>query len=248
MFGLGQRFPFAGVRSRRRTHHGVEHRNRRPTNASDGLDRPHGLLLQDGKAIVSEAGRLTSYTVSSQGMFVEQQVLVSDVPVGNHQTNSVSAMPNGTLIWHSGSTCNVCDEDDQRNAALLWVNATSGEHGVLASGVRNSTARGSTGTGIFSPTTAGTGRETASRGSPHNFMIEGAAYGGWPDDEPETPVPEGTRTRRHVDPAHLDERIGRSPLHSPSRGSPRRKVHDVRHGVRIVEHPCFLKGQGNSAH
>ena len=33
-------------------------------------------------------------------------------------------MPNGTLIWHSGSTCNVCDEDDRRNAALLWVNAT----------------------------------------------------------------------------------------------------------------------------
>ena len=184
----------------------------------DGLDRPHGLLLQDGKAIVSEAGRLTSYTVSSQGMFVEQQVLVSGVPVGNHQTNSVSAMPNGTLIWHSGSTCNVCDEDDRRNAALLWVNATSGEHGVLASGVRNSfDGAWVDGHGYFF-TDNGRDWEGDHPREELNFMIEGAAYG-WPDDEPETPVPEGTEApvgtwTPHTSMNGLDVR----PLHSPLPG------------------------------
>ena len=184
----------------------------------DGLDRPHGLLLQDGKAIVSEAGRLTSYAVSSQGMFVEQQVLVNGVPVGNHQTNSVSAMPNGTLIWHSGSTCNVCDEDDRRNAALLWVNATSGEHGVLASGVRNSfDGAWVDGHGYFF-TDNGRDWEGDHPREELNFMIEGAAYG-WPDDEPETPVPEGTEApvgtwTPHTSMNGLDVR----PLHSPLPG------------------------------
>jgi len=103
-----------------------------------GLDRPHGLALTSTHAYVSEAGKLTSYNFSDRGLLVDPTVLVESIPVGNHQTNAVSIMPNGTLLWHSGSTCNICDEADQRNAALLWVNATTGEHGVYASGVRNS--------------------------------------------------------------------------------------------------------------
>ena len=96
----------------------------------DGLDRPHGLVLLNNTAVVSEAGKLTSYTVDMNGMFIEGRVLVDGIPVGNHQTNTVDVMPNGTLLWHSGSTCNVCNEADERNAALLWVNATTGEHGL----------------------------------------------------------------------------------------------------------------------
>ena len=68
-------------------------------------------------------------------------------------------------------------------------------------------------------------------------MIEGAAYG-WPDDEPETPVPEGTEAPVGTWTPHtLDERIGRSPASfSPPGALPVGRVHDVRHGVRIVEH------------
>ena len=34
----------------------------------------------------------------------EQVVLIDDIPIGNHQTNAINVLPNGTLIWHSGST------------------------------------------------------------------------------------------------------------------------------------------------
>ena len=61
----------------------------------DGLDRPHGLLLHEGQAIVSEAGRLSSFSISEAGFFESQNVLVSGIPVGNHQTNTVDVMPNG---------------------------------------------------------------------------------------------------------------------------------------------------------
>ena len=157
-----------------------------------GLDRPHGLVLSDGHAYVSEAGRLTAYNVSVDGMFVEGRVLVEGVPVGNHQTNTVDMMPNGTLLWHSGSTCNVCDESDARNAALLWVNASTGEHGVLVNGVRNSfDGVWVDGHGYFF---TDNGRDWDGDHPPEelNFMIPGENYG-WPEDEPETPVPPGTQ-------------------------------------------------------
>jgi len=184
----------------------------------DGLDRPHGLLLYDERAIVSEAGRLSSYAISQEGLFENQSVLVSGIPVGNHQTNTVDVMPNGTLIWHSGSTCNVCEENDPRNAALLWVNATTGDHGVLASGVRNSfDGAWVDGHGYFF-TDNGRDWEGDHPQEELNFMIEGAAYG-WPNDEPDTPIPEGTMApvgqwTPHTSMNGLDIR----PIHSPLPG------------------------------
>lgn len=100
----------------------------------DGLYYPHGLALLEDGYVISEMGKLTRYNSS----FSNPQVLVEGIPDGSHQTNAVNLLPNGTLIWHSGSTCNHCEEKDDRNGALLWVNATTGDHGILATGVRNS--------------------------------------------------------------------------------------------------------------
>ena len=58
-------------------------------------------------------------------------MLVDNVPYGNHQPNAVNSLENGTLLWHVGSTCNVCDEVDERNAAILWVDPQTGDHGDL---------------------------------------------------------------------------------------------------------------------
>ncbi len=124
-------------------------------------------------------------------MFVNATVLVDGVPTGNHQSNAVDMMPNGTLVWHSGSTCNICQESDERNGALLWVNATTGEHGVLASGVRNSFDGVWVGGHGYFFTDNGRDWEGDHPYEELNFLKEGAAYG-WPDDDPEHPVPEGT--------------------------------------------------------
>ena len=113
------------------------------------------------------------------------------MPTGNHQTNAVNILPNGTLVWHSGSTCNICVEDDQRNGALLWVNASTGEHGVLASGVRNSFD------GVWVPnigyvfTDNGRDWEGDHPDEELNLLLEGGDYG-WPDDDPSNPVPAGS--------------------------------------------------------
>jgi len=163
-----------------------------PEPLLESLNRPHDVALLDDALIVSEAGKLTLYELDEDGTWSgNSTVLVEGVPEGNHQTNAVNVLPNGTLVWHSGSTCNVCEEADERNAALLWVNASTGEHGVLASGVRNSfDGVWVEGIGyLFSDN----GRDWEGDHPPEevNLLVEGADYG-WPNDAPETPVPEGT--------------------------------------------------------
>ena len=174
-----------------------------PVELLTGLDRPHGALTwtdpDNGseRLFVTEAGKLTAWDLEadtdpgSWGLGVGD-VLVSGIPSGNHQTNAVMAGINGSLLWHSGSTCNVCSEEDVRNAALLEVDPWTGEHSVVASGVRNSyDGTWMDGVGyLFTDN----GRDWDGDDYPQeelNLWVAGAAYG-WPEDSPDNPSPEGT--------------------------------------------------------
>ena len=166
--------------------------NMNRTTLITGLDRPHDIAIANTTLFVSEAGQLTRFDHNGDlGEITNRTQLVSGVPTGNHQTNAVNILPNGTLVWHSGSTCNVCIEDDERNGALLWVNASTGEHGVLASGVRNSFD------GVWVPnigyvfTDNGRDWEGDHPDEELNLLTEGGDYG-WPNDDPSNPVPAGS--------------------------------------------------------
>ena len=158
----------------------------------DDLDRPHDVAITDSHLFVSEAGKLSRYIHDGQlGEIGNKTTLISNVPTGNHQTNAVNILPNGTLVWHSGSTCNICVEDDPRNGALLWVNGSTGEHGILASGVRNS-FDGTWVAGIgYVFTDNGRDWEGDHPDEELNLLSEGGDYG-WPDDDPSNPVPAGS--------------------------------------------------------
>ena len=158
----------------------------------DDLDRPHDVAITDSHLFVSEAGKLSRYVHDGQlGEIGNKTTLISNVPTGNHQTNAVNILPNGTLVWHSGSTCNICVEDDPRNGALLWVNGSTGEHGILASGVRNS-YDGTWVAGIgYVFTDNGRDWEGDHPDEELNLLSEGGDYG-WPDDDPSNPVPAGS--------------------------------------------------------
>ena len=166
--------------------------NMNRTTLITDLDRPHDIAIANTTLFVSEAGQLTRFDHNGDlGEIMNRTQLVSGVPTGNHQTNAVNILPNGTLVWHSGSTCNVCIEDDERNGALLWVNASTGEHGVLASGVRNSFD------GVWVPnigyvfTDNGRDWEGDHPDEELNLLTEGGDYG-WPNDDPSNPVPAGS--------------------------------------------------------
>ena len=166
--------------------------NMNKTVLVDGLDRPHDVAITDSNLFVSQAGKLSRYVHDGKlGEIGQKTTLISNVPTGNHQTNAVNILPNGTLVWHSGSTCNICVEDDPRNGALLWVNGTTGEHGILASGVRNS-FDGAWVAGIgYVFTDNGRDWEGDHPDEELNLLSEGGNYG-WPDDDPSNPVPAGS--------------------------------------------------------
>ena len=181
-----------------------------------GLDNPHGVNFDGHNLYVSQAGKLSKYNVSDDWQLNNSIVLIDGIPVGNHQTNAINELPNGTLIWHSGSTCNVCDEKDHRNGALLWVNGTTGEHGVIASGVRNSFD------GVWVDSMGylftDNGRDWDGDHPPEevNLLMPGENYG-WPDDEPDDPVPAGTigpvaKWTPHTSVNGIDVRPENSPL------------------------------------
>ena len=155
----------------------------------DGLNHPHGLHITQDYIVVSQQGELERWNRVGWD-FTNKTTLVDNVPTGNHQPNAVNALENGTLLWHVGSTCNVCEEADERNAAILWVDIETSEHGIYVSGARNSFDGVLTPAGYF---WTDNGRDWNGDHPPEeiNILIEGANYG-WPNDEPETPVPEGT--------------------------------------------------------
>ena len=157
-----------------------------------GLNKPHDIAIIESNVFVSEAGELSRYDHDGQlGEISNRTTIVSGIPTGNHQTNAVNVLPNGTLVWHSGSTCNICQEEDSRNGALLWVNGTTGAHGILASGVRNSFD------GVWVPeigyvfTDNGRDWEGDHPDEELNLLVDNGNYG-WPDDAPSTPIPEGS--------------------------------------------------------
>jgi len=172
-----------------------------PNTIISDLNSPHGVLTwQDPNSgqwrlFVSERGQLSAWNISGNDPLSwtlgPKQILITGIPAGNHQTNAVMDGGNGTLLWHSGSTCNICEEDDERNAALLWVDAWTGEHGQAATGVRNSfDGTWVEGMGyLFTDN----GRDWDGDHPPEeiNLLSVGSAYG-WPDDDPDHPVPQGT--------------------------------------------------------
>jgi glucose/arabinose dehydrogenase len=163
-----------------------------------GFQQPQGVLYDNttNRLFVSDRGRLTRFDLNgsspAEWQAENRTVLIEGVPAGNHQTNAINMASNGSLIWHSGSTCNVCDESDIRNAALLSVDPENGTHHVIATGVRNSFD------GVLIPglgyVFTDNGRDWEGESSPYEELnlLEIDGFYGWPEDTPETPIPNGS--------------------------------------------------------
>jgi len=107
----------------------------------EGLNRPHGLELHDGWLYVGETDAVARIRFDAEAGEVQGELerIVTGLPSeGNHWTRTVRIGPDGWLYVSVGSSCNVCEEEDERRAAMLRFQPDGSEGEVFATGLRNS--------------------------------------------------------------------------------------------------------------
>ena len=65
-----------------------------------------------------------------------REVVVDGLPTGGHSTKTVEVLPDGDLLLSIGSSCDVCEEEDGRRAAMQRGQA-GGDDRVSMRGLRN---------------------------------------------------------------------------------------------------------------
>lgn len=105
----------------------------------DGLSRPHGIAVQHGGITIAENDAVVSYDYLGMDRGVANRKKLADLPSGGgHGTRSLLLDINeidSKLLVSVGSSCNVCNEDDKRRAAVHRVTKEGLE--PFATGLRN---------------------------------------------------------------------------------------------------------------
>ncbi|WP_420643842.1 DUF7133 domain-containing protein [Candidatus Leptofilum sp.] len=149
-----------------------------------GFSTPLGITLRPNSndVYVSSTGQITLLRDENRDDVADvRETLVSGLPTGLHQNDNLKFGADGWLYMGIGSTCDVCDEADDRSATIMRFNVDSGESEIIAIGLRNPYDL------AFHPATGDlfatdNGRDDLGLGSPFeelNHIVVGGNYG-WP--------------------------------------------------------------------
>lgn len=109
----------------------------------DGLNRPHGLARSGEWVYIAEENRVLRVRTNAEGNALPETVEhITDLPTGEHFTRTIHIFKNPKgeekLYITVGSSCNVCQENDPRRAAMTECDLLGKECRVFARGLRNS--------------------------------------------------------------------------------------------------------------
>ena len=108
----------------------------KPRVLAGGFKTPLGLLWSGSTLFVSGQGSVQRLTVSGRRV-VSRKTIVSRLPFGRHQQDTVVRGPDGRLYLGSGTTCDVCREKDRRSGAILSFKPDGSGLRIVATGLRN---------------------------------------------------------------------------------------------------------------
>ncbi len=108
---------------------------------ADGMNAPSSIAFyQDGSLYVGETGQIVRLSQpDAQGVFQQRDVIIPGLPTsGSHSTRTVLFSPDWKTLYVSiGSSCNVCNESDERRAAIMRFNPDGSGGEIYARGLRN---------------------------------------------------------------------------------------------------------------
>ncbi len=108
----------------------------KPRVLARGFPTPLGLAWSGNVLFVSAQGSLHRLVVRGKRV-VSRRAIVTRLPFGRHQQDTVAVGPDGRLYLGSGSTCDACREKNRRSAAILSVEPDGTDLRVEARGLRN---------------------------------------------------------------------------------------------------------------
>lgn len=148
---------------------------------ASGLNQPHGLAFQGGYLYVANTNGVVRFAYKDgdkKATGAAQKVV--DLPGGGgHWTRTVTFGPDGKMYLATGSTCNVCEESDERRAAI-WVYDADGKNGKpFATGLRNSVGQAWFNGKLYA---TNNGRDNLGDDLPPEgfYQVEAGGFYGWP--------------------------------------------------------------------
>lgn len=111
---------------------------------ADGLNNPHNLVYHKDAWYVAVTEGVVRLTDKDGDGVAEARTTLIDTytPPGQHSSRTIAFLPDGRLLLSAGSTCNVCEEEDPRRAAITSYDSPVGQdeltgEQIYASGLRN---------------------------------------------------------------------------------------------------------------
>jgi glucose/arabinose dehydrogenase len=103
------------------------------------LKRPHSLsYYEDAWYVGVPNGVIRLIDADNDGSAETQETVINDYPTKGHDTRTILFLPDGRMVVSVGSSCNVCEEDDPRRAAIVvYDDETGAGERIFASGLRN---------------------------------------------------------------------------------------------------------------
>lgn len=110
----------------------------RTVTVADELNAPHGMAFHNGKLYVAEINQVRRYDWDESQLRATNGQVIAQLPGsgGGHSTRTL-LFANRKMYVATGSSCNVCIEQDKRRAAVMEFNDDGGGQRIFASGLRN---------------------------------------------------------------------------------------------------------------
>lgn len=105
------------------------------------LKRPLGLALHGSWLYVAESHQVGRVLFDAAAGKVDGEydpVIEGLTDNGNHWSKTIGIGPDDKLYLAQGSTCNVCEEEDERRATMMRFNLDGSGGEIIATGLRNS--------------------------------------------------------------------------------------------------------------